>query len=176
MASTQPTGVTPARSQETKNVAQAFEGLGTDDKLALLYYIYEKMGDSITPAAPTAADAEISPQLMQDFFNLSDDQQLAAMGEIVNREDTQVSRAYGALSENNQLLAWYAWAQGMGDTVVDIPRNYKASPEVNRILSQIENLDFEGQISCLRQVAGDMGYSPIQPIPSQEETGKTPSL
>lgn len=125
MASNQPTGVTPARSQDTKNVAQAFESLGTDDKLALLYYIYEKMGDSITPAAPTAADAEISPQLLQDFFNLSDDQQLAAMREIVNREDTQVSRAYGALSE---------------------------------------------------KVSGDMGYSPIQPVPSQEETGKTPSL
>ncbi|MEQ8975654.1 MAG: orange carotenoid protein N-terminal domain-containing protein [Coleofasciculus sp. C1-SOL-03] len=176
MASTQPTGVNPARSEETKNITQAFEGLGTDDKLALLYYIYEKMGDSITPAAPTAADAEISPQLLRDFYNLSDDQQLTAMREIVNCQDTQVSRAYGALSENNQLLVWYAWAQGMGDTVVDMPLDYKAQSEVNSILSQIENLDFEGQISLLRQVAGDMGYSIVEPVPSQEETGKTPSL
>ncbi len=176
MASTQPTGVNPARSEETKNITQAFEGLGTDDKLALLYYIYKKMGDSITPAAPTAADAEISPHLLRDFYNLSDDQQLAAMREIVNCEDTQVSRAYGALSENNQLLVWYAWAQGMGDTVVDMPLDYKAQSETNSILSQIENLDFEGQISLLRQVAGDMGYSIVKPVPSQEETGKTPSL
>jgi len=176
MTSTQPTGVTPARSEETKKVTQAFEKLGTDDKLALLYYIYEKMGDSITPAAPTAADSNISPQLLQDFYNLSEDQQLAAMREIVNREDTQVSRAYGALSENNQLLVWYAWAQGMGDTVVDMPQDYKTNPEVKRILSQIENLDFEGQISLLRQVAGEMGYSTVQPVPSQAETGKTPSL
>jgi len=98
------------------------------------------------------------------------------MREIVNREDTQVSRAYGALSENNQLLVWYAWAQGMGDTVVDMPQDYKTNPEVKRILSQIENLDFEGQISLLRQVAGEMGYSTVQPVPSQAETGKTPSL
>jgi hypothetical protein len=64
----------------------------------------------------------------------------------------------------------------MGDTVVDMPLDYKAQSEVNSILSQIENLDFEGQISLLRQVAGDMGYSIVEPVPSQEETGKTPSL
>lgn len=47
-------------SNETQNIVQAINGLGTDEKLALLYFVYEKMGDSVTPAAPAAADPTIS--------------------------------------------------------------------------------------------------------------------
>ncbi len=164
------------RSENTNKVVQAFEGLNTDEKLALLYYAYEKMGDSITPAAPTAANPEIAPRLLGEFYNLSDDEQLAVMRAIVNREDTDLSRAYGALTQNNQLVVWYAWAKAMGDTVVDIPSDYQASQAINKVLSQIEGLDFEGQISMLREIAGNMGYSEVKPIPTQAETGKTQSL
>ncbi|MEW6493400.1 MAG: orange carotenoid protein N-terminal domain-containing protein [Cyanobacteriota bacterium] len=164
------------RSENSNKVVQAFEGLNTDEKLALLYYAYEKMGDSITPAAPTAANPEIAPRLLGEFYNLSDDEQLAVMRAIVNREDTDLSRAYGALTENNQLVVWYAWARAMGDTVVDIPSDYQSTQAINNVLSQIEGLEFEGQISMLREIAGNMGYSEVKPIPTQAETGKTQSL
>ena len=107
---------------------------------------------------------------------MSDEQQLEIMRSIVNCEDTELSRAYGALTENNQLLVWYAWAVGMGDTVVDIPNDYQRTNAINDTLSQIEGLDFEGQISLLREIVGSMGYSEVKPIPTQAETGKTPSL
>ncbi|HEY9637352.1 MAG TPA: orange carotenoid protein N-terminal domain-containing protein [Coleofasciculaceae cyanobacterium] len=176
MTSAEETGRSSTRSEDTKNVVQAFDALGTDEKLALLYYAYEKMGDSITPAAPTAANPEVAPRLLGEFYELSDDAQLAVMREIVNREDTDLSRAYGALTENNQLVVWYAWAIGMGDTVVDLPQGYEPAQAINDVLSQIEALDFEGQISLLREIAGNMGYSDVKPIATQAETGKTASL
>ncbi|HEY9673237.1 MAG TPA: orange carotenoid protein N-terminal domain-containing protein [Waterburya sp.] len=176
MTSAQDKTQSSTRSQDSQKVLQAVEGLGTDEKLALLYYVYEKMGDSITPAAPTAANPEMAPRLLGEFYNLSDDEQLAVMRAIVNREDTELSRAYGALTQNNQLVVWYAWARAMGDTVVDIPNDYQASQAINDALSQIEGLDFEQQISTLREIASNMGYSDVQPIPTQAETGKTPSL
>ncbi len=165
-----------ALSDKTQKVVQAFEGLGTDEKLALLYFIYEKMGESITPAAPAATEPELAPLLMGDFYQLSHEAQLEVMREIVSCQDTEYSRAYGALKENNQLMVWFAWAQGMGDTVVDMPQGYKATQAINEALSQIEGLDFDEQISVLRTVASNMGYTDIQPIPSQAETGKTASL
>lgn len=165
-----------ALSNETQKVVQAFEALGTDEKLALLYFIYEKMGESITPAAPTATEPELAPLLMGDFYRLSHDEQLGVMRQIVNREDSEYSRAYGALKENNQLMVWFAWAQGMGDTVVGMPQSYKATQPINDALSQIEGLDFDEQISVLRTAASNMGYTDTQPIPSQAETGKTASL
>lgn len=165
-----------ALSPETQKVVQAFEGLDTDAKLAWFYYVYEKMGDSITPAAPAAAEPELAPILLGNYYNLSDDEQLAIMRQIVNREDTEYSRDYGALKENNQLMVWYAWAQGMGDTVVGMPQGYKATQAINDVLSQIEGLDFEAQMSMMRTLASNMGYSDVKPIETQAQTGKTTSL
>jgi hypothetical protein len=157
-------------------MVQKINGLGTDEKLALLYFIYEKMGESITPAAPAAAEPELAPVLLDDFYNLSHDQQLNIMRAIVNRDDTPYSRAYGALTANNQLVVWYAWAIGMGEKIVDIPEGYKATEAVNGVLGQIEALDFEQQISVLRDVANNMGYTDVKPIATQAQVGKTSSL
>lgn len=153
-----------------------FNGLQTDDKLALLYYIYKKMGDSITPAAPAAAEPELAPVLLGNFYNLSHQDQLQAMRDIVDRTDSEYSRDYGALKENNQLLVWYVWAVGMGDTVVGMPEGYEPSEAINSQLSQIESLEFEQQMSMLRELASQMGHTDVKPIPSQAETGKTASL
>lgn len=161
---------------KTQKAVDAFEALDTDAKLALLYYVYEKMGDSVTPAAPSAADPELVPTLIGDYLELSDDEQLQIMREIVEGKDSECSRAYGGQTENNQLLVWYAWAQEMGNNVVDMPSDYQASSAVKDALKQIENLEFQEQISMLRAIAGNMGYSEVGDIPSQQETGKTPSL
>ncbi len=168
--------ISQAQSNETQKVVDAFNALDTDAKLAWFYLVYKKMGDSITPAAPAATDPELAPKLLGDYFDLSDDEQLEIMRDIVNRKDTEYSRAYGAIKENNQLLVWYAWAVAMGDKVVGLPASYKPSKAINDLLSQIEALDFDEQISVFRTIAGEMGYTDVKPIETQAQTGKTPSL
>lgn len=167
---------TQALSDQSQKVVQAFETLDTDAKLAWFYLVYEKMGNSITQAAPAAAEPELAPRLLGDYYELSDDEQLAIMRQIVNREDTDYSRAYGALKENNQLMVWYAWAQAMGDTVVGMPQGYEATQAINDELSQIEGLEFEEQMSMMRTIVSNMGHSDVKPIETQAQTGKTTSL
>ncbi|XGV98227.1 MAG: orange carotenoid protein N-terminal domain-containing protein [Leptolyngbya sp. BL-A-14] len=162
--------------EKTQTVLNAFNKLDTDAKLALLYLIYKKMGSSITPAAPAATDPELAPLLMDNFYTLSHDTQLDVMRDIVNGVDSEYGHAYGALKENNQLMVWYAWAQAMGQSVVGMPANYQAAQPVTDALGHIEGLEFEEQISLLREIVSGMGYSNVQPIPSQAETGKTASL
>ncbi|WP_088893917.1 orange carotenoid protein N-terminal domain-containing protein [Leptolyngbya ohadii] len=163
-------------SEKAQRIFQSYSELGIDARLALLYLIYEQMGESITPAAPVAADPQLAPVLLGDFYQLAKDEQLSVMREIVNREDTEYSRAYGGLRENNQLAVWYAWAKGMGDTVVGMPDGYQPTEAINSVLEAIEGLEFQEQISVLRLIAGSMGYSEVEPIPTQAETGKTSSL
>ncbi|KAM3111792.1 orange carotenoid protein N-terminal domain-containing protein [Phormidesmis sp. 146-33] len=162
--------------EKTQQTIAAYDKLGTDDKLALLYYVYEKMGASVTPAAPAATEPELAPILMEEFYNLSHDNQMNVMRDIVNRADTEYSHAYGALKENNQLMVWYAWAQAMGETVIGMPEGYSPSEAVSNALGAIESLEFEEQISLLREIASGMGYTNVQPIETQAETGKTASL
>ncbi|MBD2515504.1 orange carotenoid protein [Nostoc sp. FACHB-973] len=168
--------ISQAQSNETQKLVDAFNKLDTDAKLAWFYFVYKKMGDSITPAAPAATDPELAPLLLGDYFDLSDDEQLAIMRDIVNRKDTEYSRAYGAIKENNQLLVWYAWAVAMGNQVVGLPGSYKPSKAINDLLSEIEGLDFDEQISVFRTIAGEMGYTDVKPIETQAQTGKTASL
>jgi hypothetical protein len=163
-------------SEATQTVFDAYAKLDVDEKLALLYFIYEAMGDQITPAAPTAANPNLAPILLGDFYTLDQQQQLEIMRQIVGGTDSEYSRAYGGLTENNQLLVWFGWAQAMGDTVVDLPSNYQADRQLSSVLSQIEKLEFQEQISVLREMAAQMGYSQVQAIPTQAETGKTASL
>ena len=167
---------TQALSEQSQKVVQAFESLDTDAKLAWFYIVYKKMGDSITPAAPAGSDPQLAPILLGDYYELSDDRQLAIMRQIVNREDSDYSRAYGALKENNQLMVWYAWAQGMGNTVVGMPEDYQATQAINDLVSQIEGLDFDEQMSMFRTIVSNMGYSDVKPIETQERTGKTASF
>lgn len=176
MSANSNTDKTQYLQEDTRKVVDAFEGLSADVKLALLYFVYEKMGSSITPAAPAATEPNLAPKLMGDYYELSDEDQLTIMRQIVNREDSEYSRAYGALKENNQLMVWYAWAQAMGETVVGMPENYEASEAITTVLGQIETLSFEHQISLLREIASNMGYTEVQAIPTQAETGKTASL
>lgn len=167
---------TQALSEETQKVVEVYESLDTDAKLAWFYLVYKKMGDSVTPAAPAATEPELAPILLGDYYELSDQEQLDIMRQIVNREDTEYSRDYGALKENNQLMVWFAWAQAMGDTVVGMPQGYQATAAINDVLAQTEGLEFEEQISMLRTIASFMGYSDVKPIETQAETGKTTSL
>ncbi|BAY34891.1 hypothetical protein NIES2107_68010 [Nostoc carneum NIES-2107] len=176
MTASQNQSVPQALTKETQKVVEAFNKLDTDAKLAWFYFVYEKMGDSITPAAPAAAEPNLAPILLGDYLDLSDEEQLAIMRQIVNCEDSDYSRAYGALKENNQLLVWYAWAVAMGDKVVDLPDNYETTDPMDNLLSQIEGLEFEQQMSVMRTIVGNMGYSDVQPVETQAQTGKTPSL
>lgn len=167
---------TQITAQATNELFQAYKGLGTDEKLALLYYVYEEMGDSVTPAAPNAADPSLSENLITDMYELSHEDQLDAMRSIVEGKETTLSRLYGGLRSKNQLLAWYAWATEMGNRVVDIPEEYKATEATKKLLGQIKQTDFQEQISFLKEVASQMGYSEVRPPQSQAETGKTDSL
>ncbi|OUL30783.1 orange carotenoid protein [Nostoc sp. T09] len=176
MTASQDKNISQALTNETQKTVEAFNALDTDAKLAWLYFVYEKMGDSVTPAAPAAAEPNLAPILLGDYLELSVEEQLAIMRQIVNREATDYSRAYGAIKENNQLLVWYAWAVGMGDKIVDIPDDYETTDSIDNLLSQLEGLEFEEQISVLRTIAGNMGYSDVKPIETQAQTGKTSSL
>lgn len=163
-------------SQSSRDIYKDYDKLSADDKLALLYYVYEKMGSSVTPAAPIAADPELATPVIESIYQQSPEEQLNVMRQIVNREDTPLSRAYGGLIVNAQLLIWYVWAEEMGNRVVDIPNDYTPGEGVQPLLDRIQGLEFQEQISLLREMATHMGYSEVKPAPTQAETGVTPSL
>ena len=152
---------TGTSEQNISRALSSYKNLSTDEKLALLWYVYTKMGTSVTPAAPGAAADEIANGLFDQVKDLSFDEQLDVQRKIIEEKDTVISREYGSLSENTKLYFWYRLAQGMeAGTIVPMPDNYEPSGGVTELLSQIETMEFQQQITVLRDAVVGAGAEP----------------
>ncbi|MEB3355920.1 MAG: orange carotenoid protein N-terminal domain-containing protein [Synechococcales bacterium] len=141
--------------------SELFRQQSADDQLALLWYLYTKIGKTVTPAAPDAA----SPQIMEGLFNqfkaLSHQEQLQAMRDVATCQSTQLSREYGSLSAETKLGFWYRLAQGMDNgTIVPMPEDYQMAEDANQLLAAVESMEFEQQITFLRNAVNPMGAEP----------------
>lgn len=141
---------------------QAIRQLDVDDQLALLWFIYEQMGDSVTPAAPGAASDEIATGLFNQVKEQSKEEQLETQRAIARCDQNNlISREYGSLSANTKLAFWYFLAQGMDEgTIINVPDDYEMSQQGQDLLAAMETMDFESQITVLRSTANRMGGNP----------------
>ncbi|WP_204139100.1 orange carotenoid protein N-terminal domain-containing protein [Halomicronema sp. CCY15110] len=139
-----------------------FHRLSVDDQLAWLWFVYEKVGETITPAAPGAAAAKIAEGLYAQVKHQSKQDQLETMRAIAQQDaDNLISREYGSLSANTKLAFWYALAIGMDrGEIIAMPDHYELSQQGHELLAAIETLDFEAQITLLRNAVEPMGAAP----------------
>lgn len=144
-------------------ITSAFEGLATDTKLALLWYLYKETGKSITPAAPGASTA--SPAIAEGIFGqiaqMSHEEQLQVQRDLVERKDCTIGHEYGALSNTTKLLVWYLLAQGMDrNEIIPMPADYELEAAGTKCMEQIQAIDQSEQITVLRDCVAPMGVEP----------------
>lgn len=137
---------------------EAFGSLDVDTQLAVLWFVYKKMGTTVTPAAPGASGSEIAQGLFNQVKDLSHEEQLQVQRDIAGKKSTEISRMYGSMSPETKLAFWYFLAQGMDSgTIIPMPSDYQLSPEGQSLLGQIESMDFQQQIDFLRGGVLPMG-------------------
>ena len=154
-------------------MTDAFTALGTDQQLALLWFIYKEVGKSITPAAPGASTASptIAEGLFKQVAEMSHEEQLQIQRDLVERKNSLISREYGALSDTTKLLFWYLLAQGMDRTeIIPMPADYQLEEAATQCMTQLQALDHSEQISVLRNLVANMGADP-ETNPHDEATG-----
>jgi hypothetical protein len=154
---------TQTNDPKVREIVQSIQKLGVDEQLALFYFIYKEMGDSITPAAPGAST--VSPAIADGLFNqvkeLSHEEQLQLQRDLINKADTLHSREYGSMSDTTKLLFWYRLAQGMdANTIIPMPAGYEMSSQSKEIMDKIKPLDFGVQMSLFRDYVAPMGADP----------------
>lgn len=140
----------------------AFNQLSVDDQLGLLWVIYENLGGLITPAAPGAARTQFIEGLLNQFKQMEFSEQLEAMRDLARKVSTPVSRSYGAFTPNNKLAFWYMLAEGMEKgEIIPVPNYYKLSNAANDLFNKLTFLEFNQQITFLRQCVINMGIDPL---------------
>ncbi len=142
---------------------KALESLSIDDQLGLLWVLYENMGGLVTPAAPGATERiKLAGGLIYEVANLSHEEQLQVMRDLVARVNTPITRAYGLLSSNNKLAFWYQLAEWMrSGEVIPTPEGYQLSAPATAVFNKVVALEFNQQIAVLRLVVGKMGINPL---------------
>ncbi|MDX2240575.1 MAG: orange carotenoid protein N-terminal domain-containing protein [Leptolyngbyaceae cyanobacterium bins.302] len=155
--------MTFTQSNTANDVLQALQSLDTDQQLALFWYLYKEMGDSITPAAPGASTVspEIAEGLLNQVLELSHEEQLQLQRDLIERKNSLIAREYGALGDTTKLLFWYRLAQEMDtNRVIPFPANYQLSEQAQPVFEQIKQLDFGQQITVFRDYVSPMGVDP----------------
>jgi hypothetical protein len=152
--------MTYTTSNANQELVQAFQNLEVNQQLALFYFVYKAMGQSVTPAAPAAST--VSPEIAEGLFNqvkgLSHEEQLQIQRDLIQRNNTLITREYGALSDTTKLLFWYFLAQGMDNgTIIPMPSDYQLSSQADHLLNQIKELEFQQQITFFRDIVSPMG-------------------
>ena len=143
------------------NLEQAvdqFAKASIDDQLALLWFSYEKVGRAIRSAAPVAIFSQITQRLFTQVKHIRREEQLDAIRDIVAGADTRVSREYTKLNVNMKLAFWYKLAQGVQDgSIQQVPLNHELAPEAKPVLSALEAMGFNEQVSFLQKAIFLMG-------------------
>jgi len=155
--------MTYTTSNPSSGLVQNFRSLEVDQQLALFWFVYKEMGNSVTPAAPGAStvSTEVAEGLFNQVKDMSHEQQLQIQRDLISGKNNLISREYGAMSDTTKLLFWYRLAQGMDSaTIIPMPPNYQLASEADDLLNQIKGLEFEQQITLFRDIVSPMGVDP----------------
>lgn len=131
-----------------------FNQLTTDDKLAALWHIY---GFICSESAMKEPNNNTAPDSSDDLFgrtqDLSQDEQLALMRNLLEGTDTELTQKYNALTNTTRLAFWYQLAQGMERSdIIQVPEDYEMSDEAQSLVAELEPIGFEQQYVFLRSV------------------------
>lgn len=149
--------MTYATDDTTRQSVEEFQRFDVDTQLGLLWFGYLDLKDKLNPANSTAAQ-DTAGAVFDQILQMSQEEQLQAQRDIAGGADTDISRAYKALSSSGKLDVWLRLAQGMDDgRIIQVPSDYQPPSETKSFVDKIQQLDFEKRIDFMRSVVLEMG-------------------
>jgi hypothetical protein len=149
--------MTYTTDKATQQAFEQFQQFDVDTQLALLWYGYLDIKDQLQPA-PTSPTEDTGEALFDRIKSLSKEEQLQAQRDIATRANTDISKAYSALSSSGKISIWLRLAQGMEKgSIVQLPSDYQLPSETDNFVNQIKKLNFEQRINFTRSVVVEMG-------------------
>jgi hypothetical protein len=144
-------------------ITARFRLLNAEDQLALIWFAYLEMGQTITIAAPGAARMQFAEPVLNEIKAMSFPEQSQVMCDLANRADTPIGRVYANWSVNIKLGFWYQLGDWMAaGLVAPIPKGYQLSANASSVLSSVKAVEQGQQITLLRNFVVDMGFDPAK--------------
>ena len=149
--------MTFATNDTTRQSLEEFQRFDVDTQLGILWYGYLDIKDQLSPNTQPSVQ-NTAEALFHQIQALPQQEQLQAQRDIAGRVDTEISRAYSALSSSGKLDVWLLLAQGMEQgSVIQVPDDYELPAETKSFTEKITSLDFEDRINFMRSTVIEMG-------------------
>ena len=122
-------------------ITARFKLLCPEDQLALIWFAYLEMGQTITVAAPGAARMELARPTLDEILAMSFDEQTKVMCDLAAKINSPVSVRYAYWSVNVKLCFWYELGEFMRQgKVAPIPQGNRLSANANSVLEIVKKL------------------------------------
>lgn len=143
--------------EKTRPALNTFQKFDVDTQLALLWYGYLDLKDQLKPAPPQSVEIP-GKAVFDQIQSLSPEEQLQAQRDLIEGANTDINRAYDALSSNAKLEVWLLLAQGMENgSIIPMPPNYQLPAETNGFTEMVKGLSFEQRINFMLSAVKAMG-------------------
>ncbi|NJM23004.1 MAG: Orange carotenoid protein [Richelia sp. SL_2_1] len=143
--------------EKNRKAVEQFLNFDADTQLALLWYGYLDIKESLNPVNQDSAQ-QTAKALFDQIQAMPKEEQLQAQRDIVSGASSDISSAYTSLSSSAKLDVWLRLAQAMEDgSVIQVPQDYKLPSNTNNFVNSIQELDFEQRINFMRSAVIKMG-------------------
>ena len=133
------------------DIEAKFCALGTDDKLAVLWQVYDGLGESVIENPDDNKESDSSSDLYGQLGEKSKDDQLQFMRDVISGNNNDQTSAYSKLSDTTKVALWYRLGQGMSEgNVVQVPGDYKLSDEAQDVATDIGAINFDQKYIIMR--------------------------
>ena len=143
-------------------ITARFQLLSAEDQLALIWFAYLEMGQTITIAAPGAARIQLARLTLDQILAMSFDEQTKVMCDLAGKINSPISNIYAYWSVNVKLCFWYELGEFMRQgKVAPIPQGYKLSANAKSVLEAVKKVEQGQQITLLRNFKPPTAFRPF---------------
>ena len=119
-------------SKTAENKIERLKSLSSDDRLAVLWFIYKDIvKDKVSPEPEREGEnLGQTDSLVDKIKGMSKDEQLQIQKDILEGSDREEFNTYKSYSSNQRLFFWYQLAAEMEQgSVVEFPSDYQLSSQ-----------------------------------------------
>ena len=133
------------------DIETKFCALDADDKLAVLWQVYDGLGESVIEDPDDNQESDSSSDLYGQLAGKSKDDQLQFMHDVISGNNNDQTGAYSKLSNTTKVALWYRLGKGMSEgDVVQVPGDYKLSDKAQDVATDICAINFDQKYIIMR--------------------------
>ncbi|HIK44711.1 MAG TPA: hypothetical protein IGR64_07445 [Leptolyngbyaceae cyanobacterium M65_K2018_010] len=131
----------------------SFKSADVDCQLEILWQAYDTLGQALASVVPVALLSQAVQQLIRQLGQVSREEKLAILRDILAGADTRFTHAYAALNANMKLAFWHRLFSGRDwPGLSAMVACHSPSSQTQALLDRLNTMGLNERLNFLRQV------------------------